>query len=486
MKNKLILFLLVSIILLSAAVPTSAAERGFLLKSPDELRIGDELYLLALLSTLPDEDFSVYALELENYLASDPVLSASTEQKYALMRIALGTADEEYVSHVLDRTVGKQGVMSLVFGLHIVNNTARDPEKIITDILSARLEDGGWALFGESSDVDVTAMTLQALAPYYSDNDNVRDSVDSALAFISQKQLTNGGFSSFGVDNCESCAQVLLALSSLGIDCRTDERFIKNGRTVIDRLEDFRLDDGSFSHTENGASNAVATSQSALAFAALENTGKHNVFLFKPAARQDGMAFVSDTSNTVSYKPIAAACILGAAVCVCAVLLILKKRNIKNFIFIAFIAAAGIALILFTDFSLPKNFYGGNIEENYVGYVTVSVGCETLIGKSDSDKDYIPSDGIVLAPTPVGICENDTVYDVLVRAARENSMQTDISAAGYVRGLNYIYEFDFGPLSGWIYRVNGVTASVGCAEYKLSNGDAVQWLYSCDMGEDLD
>ena len=56
----------------------------------------------------------------------------------------------------------------------------------------------------------------------------------------------------------------------------------------------------------------------------------------------------------------------------------------------------------------------------------------------------------------------------------------------YVSGIGYLYEFDYGDLSGWMYRVNGETPSVGCAEYALSDGDQVEWLYTCDLGNDLE
>jgi len=55
----------------------------------------------------------------------------------------------------------------------------------------------------------------------------------------------------------------------------------------------------------------------------------------------------------------------------------------------------------------------------------------------------------------------------------------------YISGINHIYEFDYGELSGWMYRVNGGTPSVGCGSYILSDGDKIEWLYTCELGEDL-
>ena len=55
----------------------------------------------------------------------------------------------------------------------------------------------------------------------------------------------------------------------------------------------------------------------------------------------------------------------------------------------------------------------------------------------------------------------------------------------YIEGISYLYEYDCGDLSGWMYRVNGEIPSVGCGEYRLRDGDCVEWLYTCDLGNDL-
>ena len=84
--------------------------------------------------------------------------------------------------------------------------------------------------------------------------------------------------------------------------------------------------------------------------------------------------------------------------------------------------------------------------------------------------------------------EDDTVYDILIEATRRNEIHMENSGTGgmvYIAGINYIYEFDYGDLSGWMYFVNGEEASVGCDSYKLSDGDKIQWLYTRNLGDDL-
>ncbi len=79
-------------------------------------------------------------------------------------------------------------------------------------------------------------MAIQALAPYYETDAEARAAVDRALEMLSGMQDSQGGFASKGIANSESCAQVVVALTSLGLDPDTDPRFVKNGNSVLDAL----------------------------------------------------------------------------------------------------------------------------------------------------------------------------------------------------------------------------------------------------------
>ena len=141
-------------------------------------------------------------------------------------------------------------------------------EKLIQVILDAQLNDGGWNLSAENADPDLTAMAIQALAPYYKTNETVKAAVDKALEALSALQRTDGGFDSWGTVNSESCAQVIVALTALGIDPTADSRFVKNGRTVLDALAGFYVTGGGFRHTADGERNDMATEQGYYALAA--------------------------------------------------------------------------------------------------------------------------------------------------------------------------------------------------------------------------
>ena len=173
----------------------------------------------------------------------------------------------------------KQGVNAPIFALLALdshnytpthNDVTRDGlvELILSDQVKA---DGGWALEGadaKASDVDMTAMAIQSLAPYYDTDPTVREAVDKALALLSSKQQAGGGFTSWGSANSESCAQVIVALTTLGIDPASDSRFIKNGATVLDALCSYYVEGGGFKHTSDGTLNGMATEQGYYALAA--------------------------------------------------------------------------------------------------------------------------------------------------------------------------------------------------------------------------
>ncbi|WP_127491169.1 S-layer homology domain-containing protein [Paenibacillus glycanilyticus] len=134
-------------------------------------------------------------------------------------------------------------------------------EKLIQQVLSKQNEDGGFSLSGGSSDPDMTAMVLTALAPYHNNQAVIDASAfDKAITWLSENQQENGGYLSWGVDNSESVAQTIIALTSNHID-PTGADFTKNGVNLLDKLLQFRLPDGTFSHTVELTSNGMATEQ---------------------------------------------------------------------------------------------------------------------------------------------------------------------------------------------------------------------------------
>ena len=90
---------------------------------------------------------------------------------------------------------------------------------------------------------------------------------EKLIQVILDAQLNDGGFGSWGTINSESCAQVIVALTALGIDPTADSRFVKNGLTVLDALASFYVTGGGFRHTAGGERNGMATEQGYYRFA---------------------------------------------------------------------------------------------------------------------------------------------------------------------------------------------------------------------------
>ena len=165
--------------------------------------------------------------------------------------------------------LSKQGINGAIFTLIALDSHNYTPagdvtrDKLVQAILNAQISgDGGWSLDGKNADVDMTAMAIQALAAYYKSNSSAKKAVDKGLSWLSSVQQNDGGFTSWGAANSESCAQVIVALTALGIDPAKDSRFIKNGVSVLDALCSFAVNGGGFKHlaTETSA-NGMATEQ---------------------------------------------------------------------------------------------------------------------------------------------------------------------------------------------------------------------------------
>lgn len=554
-----------------------------------------EWYIVAL-SQSGDYDFSSYHAALKDYLASNNVRSATSRQKYAFALAASGSGNE-FIASTMEDSIGQQGIMSWVFGLHMLNNgyscNAFNADDVKQTLLSLQLDDGGWALTGNVSDIDVTAMTVQALAPYYNNSSEIKSAIDNAIILMSSRQLVDGDYPSYGVPNPESTAQVLTALSALGIDAASDERFIKNGNDLIDGIGKFRLDDGSFSHKLGDASNETATMQAMYSLVSYirMSEGKSGLHVLdhcdpdllsappaeievpevpavpevpevpdvpveeqpaeipatetpsEPAESEpvpevipdetpqiDEEAPVEDevpeiaepviediesededeslplieediktseieadsmpaeSTDPANYKLIASSVVVILAIIICLVLFLLKKRSKKNFIAVIVLTIVLIIIIFSVDIQSKEEYYNGesSVKANTVGTVTMTIRCDTVVGKSDSE--YIPDNGIILDVTEFAIDDDDTALDILTEAARKYSIQMENTGSekmAYIAGINYLYEYEFGDLSGWMYYVNNESPSVGCDMYDLSDGDHIEWLYTCELGNDL-
>ena len=254
----------------------------------DELTFGSEWLVIALARSGRDVPDSYYDSVVKAVQSAKGQLSDKKSTEYARTILALtaigkdpadvggydllaGLADMDDVTY--------QGINGAIFALLALDSGKYDVpaaaeggtqvtrDGLVAYILAQQLSDGGWALSGTSADPDVTAMALQALAPYRTGDETVDAAVDKGVQLLSDMQLSDGGYSSWGTLNSESCAQVLIALATLGIDPVSDSRFVKNGLTVLDALLAYAVS-GGFRHTVDGEADAIATEQALCALTA--------------------------------------------------------------------------------------------------------------------------------------------------------------------------------------------------------------------------
>jgi hypothetical protein len=153
-------------------------------------------------------------------------------------------------------------------------------------------------LEGNFASADSVAPILNALAPYYKQGDTALDTaVDSTISWLSQQQLADGTFESYGSGNSDSTALVIVALAAYGIDANTDARFVKESGSALTGLLSFAISslDG-FGYTDNTEKNDYATEQSfraLVAYAQFQKVGAYNLYLDAHAT--------SEPSGTVSF-----------------------------------------------------------------------------------------------------------------------------------------------------------------------------------------
>ena len=251
---------------------------------------------------VPQKYFDAYyenveaAVREKNGVLSDRKYTEYSRTVLALTAIGKNPADVagfDLLKPLADfEQVTRQGINGTIFALLALDSGNYEiPENpdaaeqatrqmYVDELLARALPDGGWTLTGGEPDVDITAMTLQALAKYR-DQADVTAAVERGLAVLSSLQEPDGGYVSWGSSNSESVAQVIVALTELGVPL-DDERFTKNGITVEDALLRFAQENGAFVHVRDGSGgdDGMATEQAFYALAAIHRaeTGETTLY----------------------------------------------------------------------------------------------------------------------------------------------------------------------------------------------------------------
>lgn len=172
----------------------------------------------------------------------------------------------------------------------------------------------------------------------------------------------------------------------------------------------------------------------------------------------------------------------------------------KDLLILAFAAIIIIVLFKGTKFQSMEDYYLTHVDDitEDSQTVTFSIRCDTILDNWDrlapelQDAKYVPADGVILPPTKYVLRPKDTVFDILNRATRHEKIQMEYQGAqdnvygsAYIQGINFLYEYSCGPLSGWMYRVNGAFPDYGCSRYKPKDRDVIEFVYTCDLGRDI-
>ena len=309
---------------LSAATEDVAA---YLLEQADAYQVGSiggDWAILGLARSsypVPEQVFQQYQSRVEAYVRScQGVLHDRKYTEYSRVILALtatgydarNVAGYDLTQPLADyeKTIW-QGVNGPIFALLALDSgdypmatapsgaTQATREMYVAYILEQQLSDGGFSLTGASpADPDVTAMALQALANYQTVA-GVSSAIEKGLDCLSAMQDATGGYASWGTKNCESTAQVIIALQQLGIGV-DDRRFVKNGKTLVDSLLSYYTPGEAFSHSgESQGNDGMATEQAFCALVALERSASGAPSLYDMEAVSSGGTTPSQTVDPV-------------------------------------------------------------------------------------------------------------------------------------------------------------------------------------------
>ena len=287
-------------------VQGSAAYMVSAVKSPEVGSIGGEWAIIGLARsgyTVPTNYYEDYYARVEKYVKNcSGVLHERKYTEYSRVILALtaiGRDPSKVAGYNLLMPLGDfektiwQGLNGPIWALIALDSgnyeipknpaakTQATRQLYIDEILNSQMKDGGWSLTGTGdSDVDISAMALQALAKYQ-DQKAVKTATDKALTYLSKAQDSKGGYASWGTTNVESVAQVVVALCELGVSL-DDSRFVKSGHTLTENLLSFRQSNGGFYHVLDGSdgNNQMSAEQGFYALVAINRAenGKNSLY----------------------------------------------------------------------------------------------------------------------------------------------------------------------------------------------------------------
>lgn len=470
----------------------------------------------------------------------DTKMSQPTD--YARVTLAMSALGVEAPESVLDVVrdydrVTTQGINAVTYALLALDSKPYNDEgdaalrkQYVNYLLDNACNSGGWVYGGDktsTADVDMTAMVLQALAPYYlkdGADENLKTAVKNALSALKTMQKSTGGFASYGTYNAESTAQVIVALTALGID-PTSAEWKQTGDPIDALLHFYDASASMFRHTTNGKADQMATEQSAYALVAYNRFKSKQNTLYDMSDAFSESGEVKDPKQTVASAKLEIGSMGRQTV---SMTVANTEDEVKSYIDTrlkllttkgptyevsvkkivpavagtetdpngtggSFIATVTITMDGVTD---TADIYGTITATKYEAPkedITVTfqlLGDEHHEIKTDADihtyhfnADDMP---VWIDTVEVTVPGGSTVGDVFKQVLDEKGYTYEGLEQGYIRsisqpegGISLREKDDSRTNAGWMYLVNGTHPNVGLNSYELQKGDVITWHW-CD------
>ena len=420
----------------------------------------------------------------------------------------------------------------------------------IKSLCDAQINNGAWGIDTDfpGSNVDMTAMVVQALAPYCSTNANVKDAVDKAVEWLSAEYQETGDYGS-----SESAAQVIVALSALNIDAKIDSRFQHNGISVLSNFLSYADPNSKgFLHDKqpNSTVNQMASEQAAYTLVAYDryvNGSKRLYDMSDVTKRENADAqAVIDMINQIGYVDESSYNAIAEARNAYNKLSAADKAKVENYNTLTAAETSYKAILKqkqIDQYKALKAHYDDLLSDKTKKYGTAAKkklasilqqaqtdmnaaeSCERvtaiyekaitdldavkpgdievtfrLIGALEATQDvdlttdsYLP-EYVTWVPTKTyALQENATVYDLFTEAMSDAGLRYIGAESNYVStiyapsclGGYALSEFTNGKKSGWMYTVNGTHPNQGLKNWTLKDGDVVIWHYVNDYSHEV-
>lgn len=172
----------------------------------------------------------------------------------------------------------------------------------------------------------------------------------------------------------------------------------------------------------------------------------------------------------------------------------------KDFLIVLSVIFIGIFLFKGTKIQSVDDYYLTNIDNITPDseVVTISINAKTArdnwekLDKGLQQAEYVPENGMILEKQEVVLRPNDNVLELLKRMTRHNKIPFDFQGStdnsfgsAYIKGINHLYEFSAGPLSGWMYKINDEFLNYGVSKYYPKDNDEIEIIYTTDLGRDI-